>query len=68
LSSGSGAREAGGRFLEHYRSLSSDTEHDQYYWDIITLLDVLPIDPDDLPRGWEARRLEKYLETVLEQA
>ncbi len=55
-------------FLAHYRRLSSDTETDQRYWDVVTLLDVIPeLDPDDLPPTWELDRFEQYLNSVLER-
>lgn len=62
-------REAADTFLEHYRRLSSDTEGDQAYWDVVTLLDVVfpELTPDGWPQGWE-QRLEQYLESVLRQS
>ncbi len=59
--------DAAERFLACYRDLSSDTELDQHYWDLVTLLDVLwELDPDDLPPNWDLARFEQYLVTVLE--
>jgi aminoglycoside phosphotransferase (APT) family kinase protein len=61
--------DAADRFLEYYRELTSDPGDDQRYWDIVTVLDVLPdIDPDDLPLAWDLGRLEQYLEAVLGRA
>ena len=55
------------RFLEHHRELSADTEDDQHYWDVVTVLDVLSeLDPDDLPPTWDLARFEQYLGVVLE--
>jgi aminoglycoside phosphotransferase (APT) family kinase protein len=55
-------------FLAHYRRLSSDTEADQHYWDLVTLLDfaLADLDLEDLPPTWELDRFEQYLESVLE--
>ena len=56
------------RFLAHYRSLSADTELDQHYWDVVTVLDVLwELDPDHLPPTWDLGRFEPYLPTVLDR-
>ena len=60
--------EAAERFLEYHRGLSPDTENDQHYWDLITVLDVLlDLDPSDLPPSWDLARLERYVKTVLER-
>ncbi len=59
--------DAAERFLEYYRDLSSETENDQRYWDLVTVLDVLcELDPDDLPPGWALARFEHYVATVLD--
>lgn len=60
--------DAAERFLEYYRDLSSNTENDQHYWDLVTVLDVLwELEPDDLPPTWDLARFEQYLATVLER-
>ncbi len=52
--------DAAERFLEYYRDISSETENDQHYWDVVTVLDVLAeIDPDDLPATWQFARFEQ---------
>lgn len=58
--------EAAEKFLETYRSLSNDTDQDQHYWDVVTMLDVVrDLDPSDLPPTWKIERFDQYLESVL---
>ncbi len=57
--------EAADQFLDHYRKLSGGPARDQHYWDVVTLLDVIPdLDPD-VPPSWDCGRVERYLEDVL---
>lgn len=58
--------DAADEFLRQYRSLTGDLLDDQPYWDIITVLDLAcDLDPDDWS-DFDLRRLERYLEAVLE--
>ena len=53
------------RFLDHYQRLSSAIGQEQHYWDVITVLDLLPdLDPTDWAPEALAR-LDQYLEAVL---
>jgi aminoglycoside phosphotransferase (APT) family kinase protein len=57
--------DAADEFLRRHRSLRSDTLDDQRYWDIVTVLDLVP---EIEPGAWAAfdlARLERYLESVL---
>jgi aminoglycoside phosphotransferase (APT) family kinase protein len=52
-------------FLRHHRELTSDPLADQHYWDVVTVVDILPeVDPTDWP-AFELARLERYLEGAL---
>lgn len=56
---------AADRFLEYARRLSPTGIEEQRYWDVVTVLDLVP---DLQPETWSAaklRRLEGYLEGVL---
>jgi Phosphotransferase enzyme family/Domain of unknown function (DUF4111) len=58
--------DAADEFLRQYRSLTGDLLDDEPYWDIITVLDLAcDLDPDDWS-DFDLRRLERYLEAVLE--
>lgn len=60
--------DAAEEFLRLHRSLSSPASEDQHYWDLATVLDLVPeLDP----REWaefDLKRLERYVESVLAQA
>ena len=46
----------------------SDTQNDQHYWDVVTVLDVLlELEPGDLPPTWDLAQFEQYLATVLDR-
>jgi aminoglycoside phosphotransferase (APT) family kinase protein len=53
-------------FLEYYRLVASNSEEDQGYWDVVTLLDLIPdIKPGSVPGNWDLYRLEQYLDLVI---
>jgi aminoglycoside phosphotransferase (APT) family kinase protein len=57
--------DAADEFLRRQRSLAADGFDDQRYWDVVTVLDVVP---EIKPGEWSAfdlARLERYLETVI---
>jgi aminoglycoside phosphotransferase (APT) family kinase protein len=57
--------DAAEEFLRRHSSLADDGFDDQRYWDVVTLLDVVP---EIKPEEWAAfdlARLERYLETVV---
>ena len=57
--------DAAEEFLRRRRSLASEILDDQRYWDVVTVLDVLPeIDPDEWA-AFDLDRLERYLDSVL---
>ena len=57
--------DAAEEFLRRHRSCSSERFDDQHYWDVLTVLDLLPqLDPAEWPR-FDLARLERYLESVL---
>jgi aminoglycoside phosphotransferase (APT) family kinase protein len=57
--------DAADEFLRRHRSLTSEALADQHYWDLVTVLDVIPeIDPDDWS-GFDLARLERYVDSVL---
>jgi aminoglycoside phosphotransferase (APT) family kinase protein len=59
--------DAADAFLHHHRSLASEPLEDQRYWDLVTVLDLVPeIDP----REWatfDLARLERYVGSVLNE-
>jgi aminoglycoside phosphotransferase (APT) family kinase protein len=57
--------DAADAFLRRHRSLTGAAGDDQLYWDIVTVLDLVPeIDPSEWA-AFDLARLERYLETVL---
>ena len=54
------------RFLACYRAITGRALHDQSYWDLVSLLDLLldGDEPGDIEPG-DLRRLEAYAKTVL---
>ena len=57
--------DAADEFLRRHRELSPDQLGDQDYWDVVTVVDVLPeLDPADWP-AFDLARLERYLESVV---
>ncbi len=53
-------------FLAQYRRLAQTRGDDQTYWDIVTVLDLLPdLQPEDQGSG-VGGRLEEYLRSVLD--
>jgi aminoglycoside phosphotransferase (APT) family kinase protein len=57
--------DAADEFLRRHRSLTADAFDDQRYWDIVTVLDLVPdIDPSEWA-PFDLARLERYLESVL---
>jgi aminoglycoside phosphotransferase (APT) family kinase protein len=57
--------DAADEFLRRHRSAASEPLDDQHYWDIVTVLDLIPeIDPDEWSR-FDLVRLERYLEKTL---
>ena len=57
--------DAADEFVRRYRSVSAGRLDDQHYWDLVTVLDLLPeIDPDEWS-GFDLARLERYVESVL---
>jgi aminoglycoside phosphotransferase (APT) family kinase protein len=58
--------EAAEGFLRHHRALAGEAAG-QTYWDVVTLLDVIPeLARDEVPPTWDLDRLERYLELVLD--
>jgi aminoglycoside phosphotransferase (APT) family kinase protein len=52
-------------FLRRHRSLASEEFDDQRYWDVVTVLDLLPeIEPSQWA-AFDLARLERYLASVL---
>lgn len=55
-------------FLRRHRSLAGESLDDQHYWDLVTVLDLVPeLDPT----AWAAfdlARLERYVESVLDRS
>jgi hypothetical protein len=57
--------DAADEFLRRHRSLAFEAFADQSYWELVTVLDLVPeIDPDDWS-GFDRARLERYVESVL---
>jgi aminoglycoside phosphotransferase (APT) family kinase protein len=57
--------DAAEEFLRCHRSLAADVFDDQRYWDIVTMLDLVPeIEPGEWA-AFDLARLERYLESVL---
>jgi aminoglycoside phosphotransferase (APT) family kinase protein len=57
--------DAADEFLRLHRAQTGRAFPDQRYWDIVTVLDLVPeIDPSDWP-AFDLARLERYLEAVL---
>lgn len=57
--------DAADEFLRQQRALSSQASGDQRYWDLVTVLDLVPeVDPVHWSR-FDLERLERYVETVL---
>jgi aminoglycoside phosphotransferase (APT) family kinase protein len=54
------------RFLERYRAATGNARHDQYYWDLVSLFDLLldVDDPGDITPA-DLRRFEEYARTLL---
>ena len=56
--------DAADEFARRCRSVSAGRLDDQHYWDLVTVLDLLPeIDPDEWS-GFDLGRLERYVESV----
>jgi aminoglycoside phosphotransferase (APT) family kinase protein len=57
--------DAAEEFVRRHRSLAADAFDDQRYWDIVTVLDLVPeIEPSEWP-PFDLARLERYVESVL---
>jgi hypothetical protein len=57
--------DAADAFLSHHRSLIAKAFDDQHYWDLVTVLDLVPeLDPRDWSR-FDLDRLERYVQSVL---
>jgi aminoglycoside phosphotransferase (APT) family kinase protein len=57
--------DAAEEFLRRHESLASEEFDDQRYWDVVTVLDLVPeIEPREWP-AFDLARLERYLESVL---
>ena len=60
--------DAADEFLRLHRSLTPEESHDQPYWDLVTVLDLV-FDPDlDHWPGFDRQRLERYVASVLAAA
>jgi aminoglycoside phosphotransferase (APT) family kinase protein len=60
--------DAADEFLRHHRSATSGALEDQHYWDLVTVLDLIPeIDPREWS-GFDLARLDRYVERVVSEA
>jgi aminoglycoside phosphotransferase (APT) family kinase protein len=60
--------DAADEFLQLHLSFSPESSDDQYYWDLVTVLDLVSdLDPGDWP-SFDLTRLERYVESVLARA
>jgi aminoglycoside phosphotransferase (APT) family kinase protein len=57
--------DAADEFLRRHRSLTSEALDDQHYWDLVTVLDVIPEGDRNDWSGVDLARLERYVESVL---